>query len=406
MLTLKRARNLASGDTRGGGYPPRSACGIDVSEDQTSSVPALVASAATGSRHLRPEPNEPVAVALSGGVDSAAAALLLKRRGHKVVALHMSLSPRDPGRPGESVRTLVERLGVPLHGVDLRRAFLEQVIQPFLDIYRRGMTPNPCVFCNPRIKFSLLRRHALDLGIRWLATGHYARIALPESNGRLRLLRGRDRAKDQSYFLFGLTQEHLSHALFPLGALLKDEVRKIAAAAGLPVSSRPESQEICFIPDNDYRRFLEEQTGADLLPSRGPIVDVEGRQVGEHDGIHRFTIGQRRGLGIPSSAPYYVVGLEPETNTVRVGRLKDLGRREFLASDVNWIGIPTPGRPLEALVQVRSRHQEAPAILVPDTKRILVRFQEPQSAITPGQAAVFYRGDEVLGGGMIHQVLS
>jgi len=377
-----------------------------VSGEQTSSRPALVASGANGSEHLRPEPNEPVAVALSGGVDSAVAALLLKRRGHRVVALHMSLSPRDPGRPGEAVCALAERLGVPLHGVDLRRAFREQVIQPFLEVYRRGMTPNPCVLCNPRIKFFLLRRHALDLGVRWLATGHYARIAPPESDGRLRLLRGRDRAKDQSYFLFGLTQEQLSHAVFPLGALLKGEVRNIAAAAGLSVSSRPESQEICFIPDNDYRRFLEEQTGIGLLLARGPVVDVEGRQVGEHDGIHRFTIGQRRGLAIPSSAPYYVVGLEPETNTVRVGRRDDLQRREFLVSDLNWIGIPAPGGPLEALVQVRSRHQEAPAVLAPDTEQILVRFHEPQSAITPGQAAVFYRGDEVLGGGMIQQVLS
>jgi tRNA-specific 2-thiouridylase len=339
-------------------------------------------------------------------VDSAVAALLLKGRGHRVVAFHMSLSPQDPGPPGESVRTLAERLGVPLHGVDLRCAFRELVIQPFLEVYRRGMTPNPCVLCNPRIKFSLLSRYAPDLGIRWLATGHYARIAPPEGDGRLRLLRGRDRAKDQSYFLFGLTQEQLSHALFPLGALLKGEVRKIAAAAGLSVSSRPESQEICFVPDGDYRRFFEEQTGIVLLPSPGPVVDGEGRQVGEHDGIHRFTIGQRRGLGIPSSAPYYVVGIEPETNTVRVGRRKDLERREFLVTDVNWIGIPAPVAPLEALVQVRSRHQEAPAVLAPDTERILVRFREPQTAITPGQAAVFYQGDEVLGGGMIQQVLS
>jgi tRNA-specific 2-thiouridylase len=345
-------------------------------------------------------------VALSGGVDSAVAALLLKGRGHRVVALHMSLSPHDPGRPAESVRTLAEQLGLPLHGVDLRRAFRELVIQPFLEVYRRGMTPNPCVLCNPRIKFSLLRRYALDLGIRWLATGHYARIAPPERDGRLRLLRARDRAKDQSYFLFGLTQEQLAPAVLPLGTLLKGEVRKIAASAGLAVSSRPESQEICFIPDDDYRRFLEEHTGTALLPSRGPVVDGEGRQVGEHDGIHRFTIGQRRGLGIPSSAPYYVVGLEPETNTVRVGRRKDLKRREFLVTDLNWIGIPAPGGPLEALVQVRSRHREAPAVLTPDTRQILVRFREPQNAITPGQAAVFYRGDEVLGGGMIQQVLS
>jgi tRNA-specific 2-thiouridylase len=377
-----------------------------VSREKTSSGPALGASARIGAGDLRPELHEPVAVALSGGVDSAVAALLLKERGHRVVALHMSLSPHDPGRPDETVPTLAERLGVPLHSVDFRRAFRELVIQPFLELYRRGMTPNPCGLCNPRIKFSLLRRYALDLGVRWLATGHYAQVAPSGSDGRLRLLRGRDRSKDQSYFLFGLTQKQLSQALFPLGALLKGDVRNIAAAAGLPVGSRPASQEICFIPDNDYRRFFEEQTGTALFPSRGPVVDGEGRQVGEHDGIHRFTVGQRRGLGIPSSAPYYVVGLEPETNTVRVGRRKDLKRREFLVTDVNWIGIPAPGVPLEALVQVRSRHQEAPAVLAPDSGQILVRFREPQTAITPGQAAVFYRGDEVLGGGMIQQVLS
>jgi tRNA-specific 2-thiouridylase len=269
------------------------------------------------------------------------------------VALHMSLSPDDPGQPGELVRTLAQRLGVPLHGVDLRRAFREQVIRPFLEVYRQGRTPNPCVLCNPRIKFLLLRRYALDLGFPWLATGHYARIAPPESAGRLRLLRGRDRAKDQSYFLFGLTQEQLAHAVFPLGALLKGEVREIAAAAGLAAAARPESQEICFIRDDDYRRFLEEHRGADLPPSRGPVLDVEGRQVGEHDGIHRFTIGQRRGLGIPSSAPYYVVDLEPETNTVRVGRREDLRRREFLVTEVNWVGIPAPTGPMEA----RAQHQ-------------------------------------------------
>jgi tRNA-specific 2-thiouridylase len=405
-LSWKEPGDQASDDARGGDCPPRSFCGIDVSREERSSRPALGASVPSGAAHLRPEPREPVAVALSGGVDSAVAALLLKGRGHRVVALHMSLSPHDPGRPGESVRTLAEGLGVPLHGVDLRYPFRELVIQPFLEVYRRGMTPNPCVLCNPRIKFSLLRCHALDLGARWFATGHYTRIAPPGGDGRLRLLRGRDRAKDQSYFLFGLTQEQLSHTLFPLGDLLKGEVRKLAAAAGLPVSSRPESQETCFVPDGDYRRFFEEQTGTVFPSSRGSVVDGDGRQVGEHDGIHRFTIGQRRGLGIPSSAPYYVVGLEPETNTVRVGRRKDLRRREFLVTDVNWIGIAALGAPLEALVQVRSRHQGAPAVLTPDAERILVRFHEPQTAITPGQAAVFYRGDEVLGGGMIQQVLS
>jgi tRNA-specific 2-thiouridylase len=302
----------------------------------------------------------------------------------------MSLAPDDPAEPGEPVCALAEQLEVPLHGVDLRLAFREQVIEPFLEAYRRGRTPNPCVVCNPRIKFLLLRRYALHLGISWLATGHYARTLHPEDEGRLRLFRARDRAKDQSYFLYGLTQEQLGQVVFPLGDLSKGQVREIAAAGGLSDIARPESQDICFIRENDYRRLLEEHAGIDALPARGPVVDMEGRHLGEHDGIHRFTIGQRRGLGIPSAAAYYVVDLVPETNTVRVGRRRDLRRREFLATKPNWVGIAQPPAPLDALVQVRSRHEEAPAVLEP--------------AITPGQAAVFYRGEEVLGGGLIDRV--
>jgi tRNA-specific 2-thiouridylase len=341
---------------------------------------------------------------LSGGVDSAVAALLLREQGHRVVALHMSLAPGDPPEPGEAVGALARQLGVPLHGVDLRPAFRQEVIEPFLEAYLRGRTPNPCVVCNPRIKFLLLRRYALDLGIPWLATGHYARILHPEDEGRYRLFRGRDRAKDQSYFLYGLTQERLARAVFPLGDLAKGQVRELAAAGGLSRIVKPESQDICFIRDNDYRRLLEEHVAIDALPSRGQVVDMEGCLLGEHDGIHRFTIGQRRGLGIPSSDAYYVVALEPETNTVRVGRRRDLRRREFLVTDPNWVGITQPLAPVEALVQVRSRHEEAPALLEPGPRGVLVRFREPQTAITPGQAAVFYRGEEVLGGGIIERV--
>jgi tRNA-specific 2-thiouridylase len=372
--------------------------------DRISLPPSLVASVEAGLRLAGLKPHEPVAVALSGGVDSAVAALLLREGGHRVTALHMSLAPDDPPEPSEPVCTLARQLGVPLHGVDLRLAFRQQVIQPFLEAYRRGKTPNPCVVCNPKIKFLLLRRYALDLGISWLVTGHYARILHPDGGGRLRLFRARDRAKDQSYFLYGLTQEQLVRVVFPLGDLSKGQVRKLAAAGGLADLARPESQDICFIRDNDYRRLLEEHVGIDALPARGPVVDMEGRHLGEHEGIHRFTIGQRRGLGIPSADAYYVVDLEPATNTVRVGRRQDLRRREFLATDPNWVGIAPPLAPFDALVQVRSRHEEAPAVLEPIPQGVLVRFREPQTAITPGQAAVFYRDEEVLGGGMIDRV--
>ena len=381
-----------------------------VSEDQvgnrTSLPPSLVAAveATLGLAGLKP--HEPVAVALSGGVDSAVTTLLLRERGHRVVALHMSLAPDDPPEPAGPVCALARQLGVPLHGVDLRLAFRQQVIEPFLEAYRRARTPNPCVVCNPRIKFPLLRRSALELGIFRLATGHYARVLHPEGEGRLRLFRARDRAKDQSYFLYGLTQEQLAHAVFPLGDLAKSQVRELAAAGGISGLAKPESQDICFIRGNDYRRLLEEHAGIDALPARGPVVDMEGHHLGQHDGIHRFTIGQRRGLGIPSSAAYYVVALEPATNTVRVGRRRDLRRREFLVTDPNWVGIAPPLTPLDALVQVRSRHEEAPAVLEPAPQGVLVRFREPETAITPGQAAVFYRGEEVLGGGIIDRVLS
>jgi tRNA-specific 2-thiouridylase len=373
--------------------------------DRISLPPSLVASVEAGLGLAGLKPQEPVAVALSGGVDSAVTALLLGEQGHRVTALHLSLAPDDPPEPRESVCALARQLGVPLHGVDLRRAFHQQIIQPFLEAYRRGRTPNPCVVCNPRIKFLLLPRYALDLGISWLATGHYARILHGGGGERLRLFRARDRAKDQSYFLYGLTQEQLLRVVFPLGYLSKGQVRQLAAAGGFADRARPESQDICFIRDNDYRRLLEEHGGIHGLPARGPVVDMEGRHLGEHEGIHRFTIGQRRGLGIPSSDAYYVVDLEPATNTVRVGRRQDLRRREFLATDVNWVGIGPPAAAFDALVQVRSRHEEAPAVVEPVPQGVIVRFREPQTAITPGQAAVFYRDEEVLGGGMIDQVL-
>ena len=352
----------------------------------------------------KPGSKETVAVAVSGGVDSMVTALLMKQYGHPVLALHMILRTEDPPEPGKQIKELAVRLGVSLHVVDLRRAFQEQVIEPFVDAYRRGKTPNPCVVCNPKIKFSLLQEKAFELGANKLATGHYARILSDRSNGSLRLFRGRDRAKDQSYFLYGLNQVQLARTFFPLGNYLKSEVQKLADEGGLGGHYRPESQEICFISTRDYRDFLEQHLGPDL-PGPGPVLDLDDRQVGKHQGIHRYTIGQRRGIGIPASSPYYVIGVEPDSKIVRVGRKSDLRRKELLVKSVNWIAMSPPSPNFEALVQVRSRHQEAPAIVKTGEEDSVVTFLEPQEAITPGQSAVFYRDEEVLGGGIIERVI-
>ncbi|MBW2072929.1 MAG: tRNA 2-thiouridine(34) synthase MnmA [Deltaproteobacteria bacterium] len=350
-------------------------------------------------------PAATVAVALSGGVDSAMAAFLLKKLGFRPVALHMNLVSSEPGVDFEQLQGLSRKLDIPLHLVDLRRPFQHFVVEPFLEAYRRGMTPNPCVLCNPIIKFSFLLRQAEELGAERLVTGHYVRLTRDPGSNRILLRRGRDRRKDQSYFLYGLSQDQLAKALFPMGYLCKHQVKALALEAGLADLHRPESQEICFIPKNDYRGFLKERVGA-ALPTGGPIVDLGGRIVGEHRGIHQFTIGQRRGLNISSSAPYYVVALEPDTCTVRVGRKKDLLRRAMRVSSVNWVSIPPPASSRKAQVQIRYRHRQAEASIEPRPQGVLVHFLEPQAAITPGQSAVFYQDDLLLGGGIIEQVFS
>jgi len=356
-----------------------------------------------------------VAVAMSGGVDSLRAAALLKEEGHDVFALHMRLLPPSgsPEKQGDiawreaqvNLRHLASRLSMPLFFSDVREEFERQVITPFLEDYRQGLTPNPCFICNSRIKFGILWREARRHGAERLATGHYARaVPAAGSQPRHQLLRGVDLSKDQSYFLALLSQEQLSVSLFPLGSQYKKDVRLWAEQTKLFVHLRKESQEICFIPQGNYREFLEKRLQIPHEGTRGPIVDMAGNRLGEHRGLFAYTVGQRRGLGIPSHAPYYVVELDAANNTLRVGRDQDLFRSEFTIFHVNWLATDPPSEPFEATVRIRYRHEGAPAQIIPlEEMRALVRFKSPQRAVTPGQAAVLYEGDRVLGGGMIER---
>lgn len=360
---------------------------------------------------------------MSGGVDSSAAAALLKAGGHELVGFTMQLwnqrrglSVGEDGEPLPSrccslddvydARRVAEELGFPFYVLNLERDFERDVVAPFVQSYLEGETPIPCVACNSRLKFASLDRTALSVGCEKVATGHYARVRHDEESGRHRLLRGRDARKDQSYFLWELTQGQLSRSLFPLGEMTKDEVREVARRHGLYVAEKRESQEICFVPDGDYAgfidRYLEAEGREGERPARGEVVDTGGRVVGEHEGVHRFTVGQRRGIGVSRPLPLYVVRVEPESNRVVVGHDDDLLSTEFTAAGVNWVAFDEPPGPVRADVRVRYRHAEAPATVTPlGGGRARVRFDDPQRAVTPGQATVFYRGEEVVGGGWI-----
>jgi tRNA-specific 2-thiouridylase len=303
-------------------------------------------------------------------------------------------------------RRVAEELGFPFYVLNLEREFERDVVQPFVTSYLSGETPIPCIACNSRLKFASLDRLAESLGCDKVATGHYARVEFDEESGRYRLLRGRNPAKDQSYFLWELTQAQLSRAHFPLGEMSKPEVREVARRSNLTVAEKAESQEICFVPDGKYAafidRYLEAENERERIPSAGEIVDTSGRVVARHDGIHRYTVGQRRGIGLASERPLYVVSIDAEKNRVVVGHQEELLNEEFTAAGVNWIAFDNPACEVRAEVRVRYRHQPAPAVISPlENNRARVRFDAPQRAITPGQATVFYRGDEVLGGGWI-----
>lgn len=346
------------------------------------------------------------AVAISGGVDSLMAACLLKEQGLDVVGIHFitgfenvsSNTQHLPAYEPHNVLDIGKQLDITVEIVDIRAEFREKIVNYFIRTYQQGQTPNPCMRCNPIIKFGTILSYARSLGAHNLATGHYAKIKRDKS-GNFHLLKGFDNRKDQSYFLARLTQEQLACACFPLGALLKSDVKKMAVQKGLHPVTRSESQDVCFITDRSYGDFLTGQKGFESKP--GLIENMNGQIIGKHNGLHRYTIGQRRGINCPAAEPYYVIRLDTMSNRLIVGTKKDLASEECKVVDINWIGN-TPGEPIDVFTRVRYRSQAVASKVLPQNKcTAIVRFNNPQMAVAPGQGAVFYQGEEILGGGWI-----
>ncbi len=366
--------------------------------------------------------NNTVAVAMSGGVDSSAVAAMLKGEGYDLIGLTLQLwnQRRLAGKEGmpEQVqgrccslddvydaRRVAEMLGLPYYVVNEEARFERDVVRPFVEEYLQGRTPIPCSLCNNHLKFDQLLLTARQIGADRIATGHYARNHRDEVRGRWVLSRPADRSKDQTYFLFGLTQEQLSRTLFPLGEYTKPEVRAIAAEHGLALAKKPDSQEICFVPGGDYKQFLDaylDEQGRELPNTSGSIVTAGGEAVGRHTGVHNFTVGQRKGLGLSGPDPLYVLQIDAATSRVTVGPESELLRDQFRVQRLNWVSFPAPGGEMRVLAKIRHRHEPAPAtIRVVAQDEVEVRFDQPQRAVTPGQSAVFYSDDEVVGGGWI-----
>jgi tRNA-uridine 2-sulfurtransferase len=365
----------------------------------------------------------PIAVAMSGGVDSSVVAGMLKRTGQPVVGLTMQLWNQrrlpeiaNEGASGRccslddvyDARFVAQTLGIPYYVVNFEDRFEQHVVRPFVEDYVAGKTPIPCTLCNNFIKFDQFLEMADGIGAEKIATGHYAQIRYDEASGRWQLLRSADASKDQTYFLWGLTQEQLARTMFPLGGMVKTEVRQLALDLGLPVAEKPDSQEICFVPNGDYAAFIEayfKEQGIERDLASGKIVDRDGKVLGEHAGVHHFTVGQRRGLNVAAGEPLYVIETNPQTREVKVGKGEALLRTRFRVGEINWISVADPQEPLRAEVRIRNRHQPAAATIYPtaDPKVAEVEFDTPQRAITPGQGAVFYQGELVVGGGWIER---
>jgi len=351
-----------------------------------------------------------IVIAMSGGVDSSVAAALLADAGHEAIGLSMQLYDQREGGAGfgtcctiddlHDARRVASVLKIPHYIVNFERQFDAHVVSNFVREYAAGRTPIPCVHCNGDLKFATLVERAAGLDSHFVATGHYARVAFDEDRRRYLLKRGTDPAKDQSYFLFTLTQAQLARAVFPVGHLTKAAVREYARERRLPVADKPDSHEICFVADGDHASFVERH--APEIATNGLIRDSEGRVLGRHEGVHRFTVGQRKGLRLSSHAPLYVVEIRPQDSEIVVGPREALDRTALTASNVNWIACDPPASPMRVTAQIRHRHREAPArVHAMDDGRAALEFETPQTAISPGQAVVFYDGDVVAGGGWI-----
>lgn len=349
-------------------------------------------------------------VAMSGGVDSSVACYLMKKQGYEVVGIHMQLFDyrRFPSQGSQSccslhdsylARRVAEILEIPFFVLNLEEEFQKYVIEDFIQEYLRGRTPNPCVRCNEKLRFSILLEKALKIGGDKVATGHYARVR--KEGGRLRLLRGVDKQKDQSYFLFTLSEDILNFLEFPVGELTKRDIRKCAYELKLPVADKPESQEICFVGNKKYSEFIENEFSKKELPPEGKILDRNGNLLGMHKGLYKYTIGQRKGLKISRGKPLYVIEINTEKNILIVGDENDIKRKKLIAQDIRWVGEPAKDGE-EILAQIRYRSPPSPArVFHRDGNSALVEFNDPVFAITPGQVAVFYKGEEVIGGGWI-----